>query len=332
MLARRFLTVPGFLFAWLVCVAGTPIWLPVCALIDLVRRRVVTLRCGAFLTAYFTCEAIGLAASALLWAWGIVARPDRERWFAVHFRLQDGWGSMVFGAIVRLFGLRLDVKSEADLARGPYLLLVRHASSADTLLASALVCRPHGIHLRYVLKREILWDPCIDVVGNRLPHVFIDRASDDSAREIERVATAARDLGPRDGLLIYPEGTRFSLAKQARIRKRLRRGGDAEAIAQAESLQSVLPPRPGGVLGALAAAPHVDVVICSHAGFEGTASIGQIWRGALVGRTVRVRFRRVRRADIPEGREDAFRWLRDEWRQVDAWVSRQSASRTTVRA
>jgi 1-acyl-sn-glycerol-3-phosphate acyltransferase len=269
---------------------------------------------------------LGLAACAGLSVWKLTAHPSLARWHDAHHRLQNWWGSTLFGAIVHLFSLRIEIEDEADLGRGPYLLLVRHASSADTLLASALVCRPHAMRLRYVLKNEILWDPCIDVVGNRLPHVFIDRSGVQSAQEVERVKSIARDLGPHDGLLVFPEGTRFSRAKQARIRERLRESSDTEALAAAEALRAVLPPRPGGVLGALAAAPQADVVICSHSGFEGTASMGQIWRGALLGRTVRVQFRRVARAAIPEDPAAALAWLRAEWQRVDDWVSREPAT------
>lgn len=322
--ARRIVTIPAYVLACFLLVAGGPVWLPLCALVDLIRGRMLALRCAAFLTVYFASEVLGLAACAGLSAWKSAARPGAEHWEALHFRLQAWWASTVFGGIVHLFGLHVEVDDDADLARGPYLLLVRHASSADTLLASALISRPHGMHLRYILKREILWDPCIDVVGNRLPHVFIDRHGADSAREIDLVKSTAHDLGPRDGVLIYPEGTRFSASKRERILLRLREGGDEEALAAAEALTHVLPPRPGGVLALLEAAPDADVVVCAHAGFEGTASIGQIWRGALVGRTVLVRFRRIPRSEIPDGGTAALAWLRTEWQRVDAWVSSHS--------
>lgn len=318
---RRFLSIPGYLLAWLVLVAGAPFYMPLFVLVDLLRgSRFVAVRSAAFLIVFFSCEMLGLAACAGLWLWRLVTRPDDERWQDLHYRLEAWWGSTIFDAVVHLFGLRLEVEDDAELGRGPFLLLARHASSADALLASALVCRPHGLRLRYVLKRELLWDPCLDVVGLRLPNVFVDRFSDDSAHEVARIAPLARDLGPHDGIMMYPEGTRFTPAKRERILERLRERGDAASLAHAESLESVLPPRPGGTLALLAAAPNADVVICEHAGFEGTASIGQIWRGALVGRRVRVRFRRIRRSEIPAGNTEALAWLRDEWRRVDAWV------------
>jgi 1-acyl-sn-glycerol-3-phosphate acyltransferase len=158
-------------------------------------------------------------------------------------------------------------------------------------------------------------------VGNRLPNVFVDRFSDDSAREIRRARKLARDLGPRDGILTHPEGTRFSEEKRSRVLERLHREGDAKMLDYARSLQFVLPPRPGGTLGLLEAAPEADVVVCSHTGFEGAASLAQIWQGSLVHQTVRVQFRRIPRDEIPNGRDDRLSWLLEEWQRVDAWVA-----------
>ncbi len=321
---RRLVTVPGFALAWALWLAAAPVWLPLALGVDVVRRsRGVALRSAALVAVYLTCEILGIAASASLWLWRSIARLDAERWTDLHFRLEAWWGATLFYAVVRLFGLRLQVDGEADLARGPYLLLLRHASSGDTLLASALVSRPHGLRLRYVLKRELLWDPCLDIVGNRLPNVFVDRYSDDSAREIGRVRELARGLGARDGILIYPEGTRFSPEKRERVLDSLRQGDDAKLLDYARSLALVLPPRPGGMLALLDAAPEADVVVCAHTGFEGAATLAQIWRGALLHQLIRVEFRRIPRNEIPAGRDARIAWLLEEWRRVGMWVERQ---------
>jgi 1-acyl-sn-glycerol-3-phosphate acyltransferase len=177
------------------------------------------------------------------------------------------------------------------------------------------------MRLRYILKRELLWDRCLDIVGNRLPNVFVDRFSDDSAREIRRARELAGDLGPRDGLVMYPEGTRFSEEKRKRVLERLHREGDAKMLECARSLQFVLPPRPGGTLGLLDAAPESDVVVCAHTGFEGAGSLAHIWRGSLVNQTIRVHFLRIPRDAIPTAREARLTWLLEEWRRVDAWVA-----------
>ena len=323
-LGRRLVVAALYALLFLVALASALLWIPAAALVDLARRRgAVALRSGAFVTFYLGLELLGLCAAAALWLARPLARWDAARWRALHFRLQDWWGSTLFRGLVRCFSLRVETRGarEARLGEGPYLLLLRHASSGDTLLASALIGRPHGLRLRYVLKHELRWDPCLDVVGSRLRHVFVDRASDDSQREIARVRALARGLGPRDGVLIYPEGTRFSETKRARVLERIARSGDAKLLDYARSLCSVLPPRPGGVLGLLEEAPGADVVVCMHTGFEGAASLGQIWRGDMLRSRVRVRFTRILRAEIPTEREARAQWLRELWQQVDAWVA-----------
>jgi 1-acyl-sn-glycerol-3-phosphate acyltransferase len=321
MLRRRLITIPGYAIGWALWLAAAPVWLPLVMLVDLVRHsRGVALRSAAAITVYLSCEMIGIVASAGLWAWNLILPLDAERWAEFHFRLEAWWGTTLFRAAVRLFGLQLEVEGDVDLGRGPYLLMLRHASTIDTLLASALVSHAHGLRLRYVLKQELLWDPCLDVVGHRVPNVFVDRFSDDSPLEIRRVQELARDLGPRDGILIYPEGTRFSKTKRQRVLERFNQKGDVKMLEYARSLEFVLPPRPGGTLGLLEAAPEADVVVCAHTGFEGAASLAQLWMGALVHQVIRVQFRRIPRDEIPTERDARIAWILEEWQRVGAWV------------
>jgi hypothetical protein len=135
----------------------------------------------------------------------------------------------------------------------------------------------------------------------------------------------ARNLGPRDGVLVYPEGTRFSETKRRHVVERFHEKGDTKMSEYARSLACVLPPRPGGMLGLLEASPTSDVVVCAHTGFEGAASLAQIWRGALLHRVIRVQFRRIPRNEIPKERGDRTAWLFEEWRRVDDWVKNQQS-------
>jgi len=301
--------------------AAAPIWLVLTVVVDVLRRsNGVALRSAALVTVYLSCEIVGIAVSGALWVWRVLRQIEPERWTDLHFRLEVWWGTTLFRSVVWIFGLRVKVEGDADLGRGPYVLLLRHSSTADTLIASALVSWPYGVRLRYVLKREHLWDPCLDIVGNRVPNAFVDRSSDDVAQEVRRVQELARDLGARDGVLIYPEGTRFSAVKRTRVLDRLELSGDARMLEYAKSLAAVLPPRPGGTLGLLDATHESDVIVCAHTGFEGTASLGDIWKGALVNRVVRIHFRRIPRSEIPTDRESRIAWLLEEWKRVDAWV------------
>jgi 1-acyl-sn-glycerol-3-phosphate acyltransferase len=328
MLRRRLITIPGYAIGWALWLAAAPVWLPLAMLVDLARRsHGIALRSAALVTAYLSCEVVGILASGGLWVWKRIRPVDDERWTDLHFRLEAWWGTTLFRAAVRFFGLRLEVESDADLGRGPYLLLLRHSSTADTLLASALVSWPHGLRLRYVLKRELLWDPCLDIVGHRVPNVFVDRFSDDSPLETRRVQELAKDLGSCDGVLIYPEGTRFSEAKRRRVIEHFQERNDAKMLEYVNSLSSVLPPRTGGTLGLLEAAPQADVVVCAHTGFEGAASLAQIGNGVLLHRVIRVEFRRIPRDEIPSEREARIAWLRGEWQRVETWVASHPSSR-----
>ena len=91
----------------------------------------------------------------------------------------------------------------------------------------------------------------------------------------------------------------------------------------ARSLSFVLPPRPGGTLGLLEAAPEAEIVVCAHTGFEGAASLAQIWNGALVNQVIRVQFRRIPREEISTGRDAQIAWILGEWQRVGAWVESQ---------
>ncbi len=130
-------------------------------------------------------------------------------------------------------------------------------------------------------------------------------------------------LGAEEGVLIYPEGTRYSEEKQVRYGRRwVDQGGPIGEIVA--GFRRVLPPRPGGTL-ALLDASTADVVVLAHRGLEGFARVKDMWSGGLVGTTVELRFWRVPRNAIPNDDESRMRWLFELWADVDAWVAGPAA-------
>jgi 1-acyl-sn-glycerol-3-phosphate acyltransferase len=119
---------------------------------------------------------------------------------------------------------------------------MRHVSTADTLLPVLLFSRRHGVRLRYVMKRELLWDPCLDVVGQRVPSAFVRRDSGQPEREVALVVELGRGLGPRSGVLVYPEGTRFTAEKRLRALERIAASNQSYLLERAGALEQVLPP------------------------------------------------------------------------------------------
>lgn len=280
--------------------------IPFAFVLDRVSPYALT-RTLAFFVLYLTAELAGVIAAAALWLY-----PSRARYLDRNYALQRWWTDLLFRGALRIFSMRLEVTGADDARTGPYLLLVRHASTADTVLPASLLANRFGLRFRYVLKRELLWDPCLDIVGNRLPNAFVDRSGAMREREVAAIRALAADLGARDAVLIYPEGTRFSPARLQRARER--------GIDGADRLTHTLPPRKAGPLALLAAAPGTDVVVLAHTGLEGARSFRELIRGGLVGATIRVSIWRVAAAAIPAGDDERLRWLVDQWLRVDTWV------------
>jgi 1-acyl-sn-glycerol-3-phosphate acyltransferase len=263
---------------------------------------------------------LGLVASLALWlAAGTWLGAPPTLFLERNFRLQVAWAKALLGLARAVYGLRI----ETDLAPpgdAPVLVFVRHASLVDALLPTVFVSGRHGTRLRFVMKRELLLDPCLDVVGQRLPNVFVARGTGEAEREEAAIRALARGLGPGEGIVIFPEGTRFTAAKRVRALERIAAAGDTERLAFAKGLRHVLPPRSRGPLALLEVAPHADVLLLAHHGLEGTSHATAVLRGALIGRRIRVRSRRVRVADLPVERAARRAWLDGEWAQIDAWL------------
>jgi 1-acyl-sn-glycerol-3-phosphate acyltransferase len=322
--ARRAWTFPLYALLLAASVGLLPLLLAAALAADLARgagRRVPLVRLVAFAPVFLSAELVGLVAALAAWlAGGPWTGASRERFLAWNFRLQCLWARFLLAAARRLFGLGLEVEGDALAAPGPLVVLARHASLADVLLPAVLLSDRHGLRLRWVMKRELLVDPCLDVVGSRLPNLFVARDAGLGERERAAVARLAGGLGARDGVLIYPEGTRFSAGKQVRALARIGAGPEAARLAGLRALRHLLPPRTGGPLALLAAAPGADVLVVGHVGLEGLATVRELLAGTIVGRRIRVRFWRHRAGDVPRERAAATRWLDARWLELDAWV------------
>jgi 1-acyl-sn-glycerol-3-phosphate acyltransferase len=314
--------VPGYLLAALVLLSVTPILLPVVVVTDVIwRRNFALVRSLLMVDVYLLAEALGILASLVIWATsGGWRREASAAYLDRNFALQCCWASVLFWSAHRIFGLRLEVEGEECVSTGPLVVIGRHVSPIDNLVPAALVSARHGLRLRWVINRWLLRDPCLDIVGSRLPNLFVDAGREEPSGQASRVTALAEGLGPGDGVLIFPEGALFSDERRARIIARLTET-DPEAARKAATLHHLLAPRTGGFLAALAAAPEADVVVCSHAGFESANSYGAFMSGALVGARVRVRFRRAARQSIPADALSQSEWLWEAWGEVDRWIA-----------
>lgn len=324
------MTIPAVLLGLSTLLGLAPVLFPVALVFDLgrlalTRRPMMASRLLAFALVYLLDEALGLLSLLVIWL-GAGLGPGRAR------RLLDGtyavqrlWAGVLFEASRLLLGLRYEVEGDEACAPGPVIVFVQHASILDTLVPTRFVTHRHGIRLRFVLKKELLVSPCLDVAGHRLPNVFVDRSSTQTAREVGRIRALATGMGAREGALIYPEGTRATPAKRAHALGKLA-ASDPALHAKASRLRHVLPPRIGGPLALLEGAPEADCVFVAHRGLEGFAHVADLFGGGLVGRAVRIGMWRVPRAEVPTTEAERVAWLYAQWQRVDDWLERAGAS------
>lgn len=323
---RRAISIPLYALLTAVYVLGAPLWLLAAGLADLLAGHHKTwprTRALGFLGLYLSCEVAGVVLATVLWTatlGGRLGGPDQ--YLNANATLQRWWTAGLFHGTVWLFSIRVQVEGLELAKTGPLLLFVRHAASSDTVLAAALVANPNRLLLRYVLKRELLWDPCLDIVGRRLPNSFVDRNSPRRRGEMDAIAQLGHGLDTRSAVLIYPEGTRFSAKKLASGLDALRTRKEDRLLAIAAQFSHVLPPKPGGALALLQAAPQADVVFLEHTGLEGAATFDRFWRGGLIGQTLHVRLRRFSAASIPTHNRD--QWLFERWAEMDSWIGRMA--------
>lgn len=262
-----------------------------------------------------------LACFALWVASGFGRRTRSPAMQRAHYAVMRWFVNGVYRAAVALAKVEVQVvesdDAESALAGNarPALVLSRHAGEGDTFLViQQLLCR-HGRQPRVVMHEALQLDPLIDVLGRRLPNRFVDPRGGDTEVEI---AEMSRELGSDEAVLIFPEGGNFTPERRQRGIERLERAGHEEEAAWAREIRHLIPPRPGGALAAMEAAPDADVVFMGHVGFP--MSLGDLWRQLPLPQTVEVRLWTVPAHEVPSGRDERIDWLFGWWRTLDDWV------------
>jgi 1-acyl-sn-glycerol-3-phosphate acyltransferase len=311
--------------AFLALTLLSPLVLAAAVLVDSalwVRRRKpwMAVRLAAMGWWFLFGELRGLAGLAAIYlvTGGPLGRRSLARRRLV-YGLRIHWCRSNLAGVRALFGVRIEVEGLELAGPGPEIVLIRHASIIDNALPDAVIGHAHGLGLRFVLKRELEMLPVFDIGGRWVPTIFVRRASTDPAREVESLKQLARDLGEGEGVLIYPEGTRYTPEKLASAQQAIAER-QPEIAALAARLHNVLPPRLGGPLALLDEGGGADVVVCGHVGLDGFQYIRDIWSGGLVGTTVRVRFWRYPASEVPAGHDDRVAWLYERWQILDDWV------------
>jgi 1-acyl-sn-glycerol-3-phosphate acyltransferase len=209
------------------------------------------------------------------------------------------------------------------------LVLCRHAGPGDSLLlTNTLMNRDHLRRPLVVLKDTMKLDPASDVYLHRLPARFVNPNPQSGEDVIAGIAEMSSRMGPEDALLIFPEGGNFTPRRRARAIAKLRDRGLPEYADEAERMRHVLPPRPGGVLAAIEAAPDADVVFVAHTGLEYLSTVRDIWHGIPDHKTLHLRWWFVPSDEVPTEHDARIEWLFARWAEIDTWIDDQQRQPT----
>lgn len=313
---RRPVMVLGVISMAVGLLVSSPVWVPVTLVLDAVRLkwRFPLLRFTMFGLMWAWLETLGLLSALALWVTGQAKNQD------LNYRLQKWWTRGVIGALKMTVGLRIDVEGAEKLGDGPFIALCRHASLADSIMSAWVFVTKSHLRPRYVLKKELQLDPCLDVVGHRLPNYFLNRQSSDVSAELQGLAQMAEGLAHRDIAVIFPEGTRANDVKRVRILEQLRERSP-ERAQRLKGLQFLMAPKAAGVSALLSAVPNAKVITMWHSGFDGMDTFRGIVKH-LAKSAVRVQVRVVehQRATVATG-EAFVAWLDEQWIAMDTAVA-----------
>ena len=317
----------------------TPLWLAMTALLVVLSPALLLLALAAtvivgrrqpllilrFSLAYLVREAGVIVACAGLWlASGFGRDIASERFRSLHYKLLHWFLGGVLAEIATTLDLHLDEDptDAADRALrdhdGPLLVFCRHAGPADSFLIVYLLLDRYGRLPHIVMKRMLALDPCIDLVTNRLPNALLD-TSDPAICEAQ-IAALARGLDVHSALILFPEGGNFTAQRRQRAVARLWRSGRPREASRAEKMLHVMPPKPTGVLAALAANPSADVVFVAQTGLGPQTFLRELWKHVPTDETLRIRFWLARAATRPRDPQDQIDWLYAWWKRIDEWI------------
>jgi 1-acyl-sn-glycerol-3-phosphate acyltransferase len=334
-LVRRLVLAPMVIVLALGLIVLSPLLFVLALLFGLVgllrAGRMRNLRLVSFLAVGLAAEIVTLVLLFGLWiVSGFGGRMQTEPYQRRHYAVVRWFLDALYRGAERTYGLRVEIDEppltgEELVARAtrPVIVLSRHAGPGDSLLLVHQLLSVYGRRPRVVMKASLQFDPSLDVLGNRLPNVFVQHRQAGEHIFTEQIERLARGLGPDGALVIFPEGGNWTPGRWRRGVRRLEHSGRRDLAARAAAMPNVLPPRPGGALAAIDARPDADVIFVAHAGLDAIVSVSDVWRRFPVDQVIRARWWRVPFDQVPReaDHEEQVQWLFGWWERIDEWIT-----------
>ncbi|WP_067568150.1 1-acyl-sn-glycerol-3-phosphate acyltransferase [Nocardia acidivorans] len=203
----------------------------------------------------------------------------------------------------------------------PVIVLARHAGAFNSALMAHLIARDLGRDTYTIAKRCAALTPGLRAAYAASGVVYCRFDQQGKTLALQQLQRQAADALPTDALLLFPEGTNYSVRRWRQAIDTLRAAGRDAQAAQAEACPHVMPVHPTGAWMLAAGAPTADVVVLAQTGLEDLTGAGGLGYPCIGSGEVRVGWWHIPAAEVPRERTEFAAWLRGQWREVDAWIA-----------
>ena len=221
--------------------------------------------------------------------------PLAEHIYRAAVRVNSFW-------MKRIVGIRLEIIGSPNRHNNP-IVVCNHQSWFDIPLIQELITA-QGPIVRFLVKRELVWVPIIGWICLVLnfPRLRRSGSKADRAQDYKAISRAVQSASGSPGaLLIFAEGTRFTLSKQ---------------INQASPYPNLLRPKVGGFRILLDNAPPDQPVLDVSIAY--VSGDNHFWH-CLHGSTpvIKIKVDAYRAGDIT----DIEAWLAARWSEKSQWLA-----------
>lgn len=322
-IVRRLILAPLALVLCLLVLAVSPVLVGAAAIADLLLPgNWRTVRVVAFVVGYLALEVVGLSAMFVLWiASGFGLRIKTAGMQQAHFDFMRWWLRMIDRVARSLFHISVHIEERPVPRPGPLLVFCRHAGPGNSLLLIGTLLVGYRRRPRIVMLAKLQWEPMYDIMLNRVPNRFIRHDPTRRDHYLTTIGELATDLGDMDAFVLFPEGKDFTPRVRMKAIEYLQNKGHRQAAQRAEAMTRVLPPRHGGVMAAIEAAPEADVVFVAHSVLEDVGTFKELWSRIPLSHPIESRYWRVPPSEVPKDQDALIEWLYGWWERIDGWLA-----------